>query len=144
MSVTGLPFSGNVTPAEADSLRAAIAIPAHVVQAKGHGHGGTAMALAPLAHVLYQRILRHNPSNPVVALGAQCFVQTCDHFGFSCLWFESWTGAPRKNQLLSPPRKYSQHVRKLRIPQTGVNSLNSHPSVRGVSAPNSLLHPIGG
>jgi transketolase len=64
MSETGLPFLGNVTPAEADSVRAAIAIPAHVVQAKGHGHGGTAMALAPLAHVLYQRVLRHNPSNP--------------------------------------------------------------------------------
>ncbi len=28
------------------------------------GHQGTAMALAPLAHVLYSRILRHNPSDP--------------------------------------------------------------------------------
>lgn len=64
MSETGLPFLENVTSAEADAVRAAIAIPAQVVQAKGHGHGGTAMALAPLAHVLYQRILRHNPGNP--------------------------------------------------------------------------------
>ena len=28
------------------------------------GHQGTAMSLAPLAHVLYSRILRHNPSDP--------------------------------------------------------------------------------
>jgi len=28
------------------------------------GHQGTAMALAPLAHVLYSRILRHDPSHP--------------------------------------------------------------------------------
>ena len=28
------------------------------------GHQGTAMALAPLGHVLYSRILRHNPHNP--------------------------------------------------------------------------------
>ena len=28
------------------------------------GHQGTAMALAPLGHVLYSRILRHNPTNP--------------------------------------------------------------------------------
>lgn len=28
------------------------------------GHQGTAMALAPLAHVLYSRVLRHDPSNP--------------------------------------------------------------------------------
>ena len=29
------------------------------------GHQGTAMALAPLAHVLYSRILRHAPSQPL-------------------------------------------------------------------------------
>lgn len=28
------------------------------------GHQGTAMALAPLGHVLYSRILRHNPADP--------------------------------------------------------------------------------
>ncbi|WP_166352382.1 transketolase [Phytoactinopolyspora limicola] len=51
-------------PAEAEAIAAAIAVPAHVVQAKGHGHAGTAMALAPLAHVLFQRVLRHNPADP--------------------------------------------------------------------------------
>ena len=28
------------------------------------GHQGTAMSLAPLAHVLYSRVLRHNPTDP--------------------------------------------------------------------------------
>src|SRR5258706_7707475 len=28
------------------------------------GHQGTAMALAPLAHVLFSRIMRHDPANP--------------------------------------------------------------------------------
>ena len=28
------------------------------------GHQGTAMALAPLAHVLYSRVMRHDPANP--------------------------------------------------------------------------------
>jgi len=28
------------------------------------GHSGTAMALAPLAHVLYTRVMRHDPSEP--------------------------------------------------------------------------------
>ena len=50
--------------AEVRAVAAAIAIPAHVVQAKGHGHAGTAMALAPLSHVLFSRVLRHSPSNP--------------------------------------------------------------------------------
>jgi transketolase len=34
------------------------------VQKANSGHPGTAMALAPLAYVLYTRIMRHNPSNP--------------------------------------------------------------------------------
>lgn len=28
------------------------------------GHQGTAMALAPLAHTLYSRVMRHDPANP--------------------------------------------------------------------------------
>jgi transketolase len=31
------------------------------VQKVGNGHPGTAMALAPVAYTLFQRILRHNP-----------------------------------------------------------------------------------
>lgn len=49
---------------DARAVAAATAIPAHVVEAKGHGHGGTAMALAPFAHVLFQRVARHNPADP--------------------------------------------------------------------------------
>ncbi|HZN13234.1 MAG TPA: transketolase [Acidimicrobiales bacterium] len=33
-------------------------------QAAGNGHPGTAMALAPLAHVLFTRVMRHDPSDP--------------------------------------------------------------------------------
>jgi transketolase len=33
-------------------------------QRAGSGHPGTAMALAPLAHVLWSRIMRHDPSDP--------------------------------------------------------------------------------
>jgi transketolase len=34
------------------------------VQAANSGHPGTPMALAPVAYLLYDRYLRHNPSNP--------------------------------------------------------------------------------
>ena len=33
-------------------------------QAAGNGHPGTAMALAPLAHVLFSRVLKHDPARP--------------------------------------------------------------------------------
>ena len=32
--------------------------------AANSGHQGTAMALAPLAHVLYSRVMRYNPADP--------------------------------------------------------------------------------
>jgi transketolase len=34
-------------------------------RAANSGHSGTAMALAPLAHVLFTRVLRHDPSDPL-------------------------------------------------------------------------------
>ena len=34
------------------------------VQKANSGHPGTPMALAPLAYVLYTRLLRHNPRDP--------------------------------------------------------------------------------
>src|SRR5690348_15456381 len=33
-------------------------------QAAKNGHPGTAMALAPLAHVLYTRVMKHDPTSP--------------------------------------------------------------------------------
>src|SRR4029434_10520014 len=33
-------------------------------QKANSGHPGTAMALAPLAHVLFTRVMRHDPSEP--------------------------------------------------------------------------------
>ena len=65
-------------PAEARAVAAAIAIPAHVVQSKGHGHAGTAMALAPLSHVLFSRVMRHSPAAPMWA-GRDRFVLSAGH-----------------------------------------------------------------
>ncbi|UQX90179.1 transketolase [Jatrophihabitans telluris] len=37
---------------------------ADAVQKVGNGHPGTAMSLAPLAYLLFQRVMRHNPADP--------------------------------------------------------------------------------
>ena len=37
---------------------------ADAVQKVGNGHPGTPMSLAPLAYLLYQRVMRHDPSDP--------------------------------------------------------------------------------
>ena len=47
-------------------------------QAAGNGHPGTAMALAPLAHVLWTRVMRHDPSAPDWP-DRDRFVLSCGH-----------------------------------------------------------------
>jgi len=48
------------------------------VQRVGNGHPGTAMSLAPAAHLLFSRFLRHDPSDPQW-LGRDRFVLSCGH-----------------------------------------------------------------
>jgi transketolase len=48
------------------------------VEAAGSGHPGTAIALAPVAHLLFQRIMRHNPADPSWE-GRDRFVLSCGH-----------------------------------------------------------------
>jgi transketolase len=47
-------------------------------EAAGNGHPGTAMALAPLAHVLYTRIMSHDPTAPDWP-DRDRFVLSCGH-----------------------------------------------------------------
>ena len=51
---------------------------ADAVQKVGNGHPGTAMSLAPLAYLLYQKVMRHDPADPHW-LGRDRFVLSCGH-----------------------------------------------------------------
>ncbi|UZJ26173.1 transketolase [Rhodococcus antarcticus] len=51
---------------------------ADAVQKVGNGHPGTAMSLAPLAYTLFQRVMRHDPSDQDW-LGRDRFVLSCGH-----------------------------------------------------------------
>src|SRR5690242_8149766 len=51
---------------------------ADAVQKVGNGHPGTAMSLAPLAYTLFQRAMRHDPSDPHW-LGRDRFVLSAGH-----------------------------------------------------------------
>ncbi|MFL0459924.1 transketolase [Kytococcus sedentarius] len=54
---------------------------ADAVEKCGSGHPGTAMSLAPVAYLLYQQVMRHDPSDPHW-LGRDRFVLSAGH---SCL-----------------------------------------------------------
>jgi transketolase len=51
---------------------------AEAVQKVGNGHPGTAMSLAPTAYALFQRVMRHDPSDPKW-IGRDRFVLSCGH-----------------------------------------------------------------
>lgn len=56
------------------------------------GHQGTAMALAPLAHVLYSRVMRHSPSDPRWP-NRDRFILSCGHASilqYSCLFLSGY------------------------------------------------------
>jgi transketolase len=48
------------------------------VQKAGSGHPGTAMSLAPVAYLLYQKVMKHDPSEPHW-VGRDRFVLSCGH-----------------------------------------------------------------
>lgn len=54
------------------------ALAADAVQKAGNGHPGTAMSLAPVAYLIFQRILRHDPGDPTW-LGRDRFVLSAGH-----------------------------------------------------------------
>ena len=61
---------------------------ADAVQKVGNGHPGTAMSLAPLAYLLYQRVMRHDPTRPdwvardrfILSNGHSSLTQYCQLF----------------------------------------------------------------
>jgi transketolase len=60
------------------SVAVARALAMDAVQKVGNGHPGTAMSLAPLAYTLFQRFLRHDPSDSKW-IARDRFVLSCGH-----------------------------------------------------------------
>jgi transketolase len=65
----------DIDSAAVDTVRV---LAADAVQKVGNGHPGTAMSLAPLAYTLFQRAMRHDPSD-VHWLGRDRFVLSAGH-----------------------------------------------------------------
>ena len=94
---------------------------ADAVQKVGNGHPGTAMSLAPLAYTLFQRQMRHDPSD-VHWLGRDRFVLSCGHSSLT-LYIQLYLGGfglelsdiealrTWKSQDAGPPRVPAHHGR---------------------------------
>ncbi|WP_311210087.1 MULTISPECIES: transketolase [unclassified Aeromicrobium] len=66
------------TELDAKAVDTARLLAADAVEKVGNGHPGTAMSLAPAAYLLYQKLMRHDPSDPQW-VGRDRFVLSCGH-----------------------------------------------------------------
>ena len=66
------------TDLDDQAVKYARALAADAVQRAGNGHPGTAMALAPVAYLLFQHHLRHDPRDPNW-IGRDRFILSCGH-----------------------------------------------------------------
>ena len=69
---------GDWTELDSRAVDTARVLAADAVQKVGNGHPGTAMSLAPAAYMLFQRVMRHDPSD-TDWLGRDRFVLSCGH-----------------------------------------------------------------
>ena len=60
------------------SVKVARALALDAVETAGHGHPGTAMALAPVAHLLFNKFMNHCPDNPEW-FARDRFILSCGH-----------------------------------------------------------------
>ena len=66
------------TELDEKSVKVARALALDAVETAGHGHPGTAMALAPVAHLLFNKFMNHSPENPEW-FGRDRFILSCGH-----------------------------------------------------------------
>src|SRR6185369_8047812 len=66
------------TDVDSEAVDTVRVLAADAVQKVGNGHPGTAMSLAPLAYTLFQRQMRHDPTDEHW-LGRDRFVLSCGH-----------------------------------------------------------------
>lgn len=66
------------TDLDIEAVKTAKALAADAVEHKGNGHPGAAISLAPAAYLLYQNVMRHDPTTPRWA-GRDRFVLSAGH-----------------------------------------------------------------
>src|SRR5947209_15369361 len=97
------------------------------VQTANSGHPGTPMALAPLAYVLYTRIMRHNPSN-ADWMGRDRFVLSAGHASMLLYSMLYLTGYPLTLDDI-------EHFRQVGSPTAGHPERKYSPGIEVTTGP---------
>jgi transketolase len=99
------------------------------VQKVGNGHPGTAMSLAPAAYLLFQKRMRHNPSNPAWP-GRDRFVLSCGHSSIT-LYTELYLGG------------FGLEIEDLKALRTWGSKTPGHPEHGHTAGVETTTGPLG-
>lgn len=109
-----------------DTVRA---LAADAVQKAGHGHPGTAMSLAPLAYLLFQQVMRHDPADDRW-LGRDRFVLSCGHSSLT-LYIQLYLSG------------YGMELDDLKALRTWGSTTPGHPEYRHTRGVEITTGPLG-
>ncbi|MYV56955.1 transketolase [Streptomyces sp. SID3212] len=102
---------------------------ADAVQKVGNGHPGTAMSLAPLAYLLFQNVMRHDPADDQW-LGRDRFVLSCGHSSLT-LYIQLYLAG------------YGLELEDLRQLRTWGSATPGHPEYRHTRGVEITTGPLG-
>lgn len=102
---------------------------ADAVQKAGNGHPGTAMSLAPLAYLLFQQVMRHDPADDQW-LGRDRFVLSCGHTSLT-LYLQLYLSG------------YGLEVTDLQALRTWNSATPGHPEYRHTRGVEITTGPLG-
>lgn len=105
------------------------ALAADAVEKVGNGHPGTAISLSPLAYVLFQKVMRHDPSDDMW-LGRDRFVLSVGH-----------TSLTLYNQLFLAG--YGLEIEDLQALRTYESATPGHPEYRHTKGVEITTGPLG-
>ncbi|MFH8435925.1 transketolase [Streptomyces sp. NPDC018007] len=102
---------------------------ADAVQKAGHGHPGTAMSLAPLAYLLFQQVMRHDPADDQW-IGRDRFVLSCGHSSLT-LYIQLYLSG------------YGMELTDLEALRTWGSATPGHPEYRHTRGVEITTGPLG-
>ncbi|MFF8553032.1 transketolase [Streptomyces sp. NPDC015501] len=102
---------------------------ADAVQKAGHGHPGTAMSLAPLAYLLFQQVMRHDPADDQW-IGRDRFVLSCGHSSLT-LYIQLYLSG------------YGMELADLEALRTWGSATPGHPEYRHTRGVEITTGPLG-
>ncbi|HET7684233.1 MAG TPA: transketolase [Marmoricola sp.] len=99
------------------------------VQKVGNGHPGTAMSLAPVAYLLFQKVMRHNPADPDWP-GRDRFVLSCGHTSLT-LYLQLYLGG------------WGLELEDIKLLRTWGSKTPGHPEYGHTAGVETTTGPLG-